>query len=60
MSLSLSNDSNLSCPSNMAAPQSEVQAELCGPTGLPKGQLQILVRTLLASIRPFEPWMSAA
>jgi hypothetical protein len=41
-----SNDSNLSCPSNLAAPHSEVQAELCGPTSSPKGQLQILVRPL--------------
>jgi hypothetical protein len=40
------NDLGLSCASNMVAPRSEVQAELCGPTNLPKRQLQTLVRGL--------------
>ncbi len=34
-----SNDLGLSCASNMVAPRSEVQAELCGPASLPR-QLQ--------------------
>jgi hypothetical protein len=40
------NDLGFCCASNMAAPRSEVQAELCGPSGLPKRQLQTLVRRL--------------
>ena len=39
------NDLGLSCASNMAAPRSEVQAEQCGPTRLPR-QLQTFVRVL--------------
>src|SRR5688500_16503251 len=42
-----SNDLGVSCASNMVAPRSEVQAELCGPSGLPTRQLQTLVRGLL-------------
>jgi hypothetical protein len=37
------NDLGLSCASNMVAPRSEVQAELCGPARLPR-QLQTRVR----------------
>src|SRR5688572_10557800 len=33
----------LTCASNMVAPRSEVQAELCGPSRLPKRQVQTRV-----------------
>ena len=47
------NDLGLSCASNMAAPRSEVQAELCGPSRLPR-QLQTRVRWCLAqTLRDF-------
>ena len=38
------NDLGLSCASNMVAPRSEVQAQPCGPSSLPKRQLQTFVR----------------